>query len=168
MKKILATGLIMGSTVVLLQAAPQVAEIKLKDLTLDRLGAEKNQISLVARFDVKRERLMDEVVFDFYLMLFPNGKGMEPQFLHCRTVHRYLEEKTGHKSGVVLPPLAVKAINSRDEIYAVVVTYKGKEVGVENSEDTRWWEASALGAPVENMLTRSSSLPIVREWESGQ
>ncbi len=168
MKKILVAVLIMGGTAMLLQAEPQVAEIKLRDLTLDRLGEERNQISLVARFDVKRERLMDEVVFDFYLMLFPKGKDQEPQFLHCRTVHRYLEEKTGLKTGVVLPPLAVKAINSRDEVYAVVVTYKGKEVGVENSEDTRWWEGPSLGAPVENMLKRTSNLPIVRKWESGQ
>lgn len=166
MKKILTAVLVMGGTALLLQAEPQVPEMKLRDLTLDRLGEERNQISLVARFDVKRERLMDEVVFDFYLMLFPKGKGQDPQFFHCRTVHRYLEEKTGHKTGVVLPPLAVKAINSRDEIYAVVVTYKGQEVGVENSEDTRWWEAPALGAPVENMLKRTSNLPMVREWES--
>lgn len=167
-RRILIVAIIMGSAAISLHAKPQQAEIRLRDLKLDGLSEEKGQLTLMATFDVKRERLLDEVVFDFYLLLFPKGKEMKPQFLHCRTVHRYLEEKTSYKSGVVLDPLAAKAINSRDEIYAVVVTYQGKEVGVENSENVRWWENVALGDPVENVLKRVAKMPIVREWESVQ
>lgn len=164
----LTAAILMGSMAMSLHAEPQQPEIKLRNLRLDGLSENKNQLSLVASFDVKRAQLMDEVVFDFYLLLYPKGKEMKSQFLHCRTVHRYLEEKTGYKSSVVLESKAAKAINSRNEIFAVVVSYKGKEVGVENSEDVRWWENASLGSPVENLLKRVAQIPIVREWESIQ
>jgi hypothetical protein len=109
------------------------------------------------------------VIFDYYLLLDPQDSDLPPQFLHCRTVHRYLDKKSSLTSGVSLEKSAIEGINPRSNAkYAVVVTYKGEEVGVENSENDRWWEDSELGSPVENMLGRFADVPIVKEWESGK
>ena len=166
MRIILIAAIIMGSAAMSLRAEPKESEIRLRDLDLDGLSVNRDRLILTATFDVKGARIFDEVVFDYYLLLRPRGKDMKLQFLHCRTVHRYLDAKSGYKSGVILSAAAVESIDPRDEQYAVVVTYKGKEVGVENSEKDRWWENPALGDPVENMLSRFAEVPIVREWES--
>ncbi len=160
MRIILLMALIMGSATVSLRAE---SEIRLRDLDLDGQSVNKNGLILTATFDVKGARILDEVVLDYYLLLRPQGKGMKLQFLHCRTVHRYMDMKAGYKTGVILNAVAVEGINPRDEQYAVVVTYQGKEVGVENSEKDRWWENAELGDPIENILTRFSEVPIVRE-----
>lgn len=163
---ILETAMIVGSAVMVLHAEPQTAEIRLRDLDTNGLSVDRGALTLTATFDVKRARIFDEVVFDYYMLLLPQDQDLKVQFLHCRTVHRYLDKKSGHRSGVSLSAAAVEGINPRDEKYAVVVTYQGKEVGVENSEKERWWENPALGDPVENMLVRFAEVPIVREWES--
>jgi len=168
MKKMILLAVALGCAAVSAQAETKVAEIRLRDSDLDGLLVNNGEVVLTVEFDVKREDLLDEVVFEYYLLLYPRDKGEKPQFFHCRTVHRYLEEKTGYTSGVKLDPVVLEVIEPRDSKYAVVVTYKGEEVGVENSEKERWWEESALGAPVENILTRLGNLPIVREWESGK
>lgn len=165
-KMILVVTLVMGSAAMSLWAEPKEAEIRLRDLDSTGLLIDRGQLMLTATFDVKGARIFDEVVFDFYLLLRPQAKEMKSPFLHCRTVHRYLDRRSGLKSGIILSAAAVEGINPRDEQYAVVVTYKGKEVGVENSEKTRWWENPALGDPVENVLVRIAEVPIVREWES--
>lgn len=168
MRTILIAAIVMGSAATPLYAEIKEAKIKLRDLDISGLSVNREQLTLTATFDVKGSRIFDEVVFDFYLLLTPRDADMEPQFIHCRTTHRYLDQKSGHKSGVILDAAAIEGIDPREEKYAAVVTYKGKEVGVENSENDRWWEASALGAPVENMLLRFAEVPIVREWESAQ
>ena len=150
-----------------LYAEPDTPEIKLRDLDLDGLLINKGGLTLTVTFDAKRERVFDEVIFDFYLLLEPQKDDLGLQFLHCRTVHRYLDEKTGLKSAVLLQQNVLDGINPRTKCkYAVVATYRGKEVGVENSEQDRWWEDPALGAPVEDLFVRMADIPIVREWES--
>lgn len=169
MRKItLMLVVIMGCAAATVCAEKKDAEIRLRDIDLSGLAVNKDQLTLTATFDVKGARVFDEVVFDFYLLLRPQGTDTQLQFLHCRTVHRYLDRKSGLKSGVKLDAAASDCIDPRDEKYAVVVSYKGKEVGVENSESERWWEDAALGAPVENILRRFASVPIVREWESAR
>jgi hypothetical protein len=166
MRTILAAAFVAGSVIPPLYAETKEAEIKLRDLDLSGRSVSGEQLTLTASFDVKEARIYDEVVFDFYLLLTPRDADVKPQLFHCRTVHRYLNRKSGYKSGVVLDAAAVDGINPREEKYAVVATYKGKEVAVENSEKDRWWEDAALGDPVENMLRRVADVPIVREWES--
>jgi hypothetical protein len=143
------------------------SEVRLRDLELEGLIVETGSLTLTATFDVKRERIFDEVIFDFYLLLNPRDKELGPQFFHCRTVHRYLDEKTGLESGVALGRSVLEGINVRtDAKYAVVITYGGEAVAEENSEKERWWEDAGLGPPVENVLSRFADVPIVREWES--
>ena len=166
MKNIILMAVILGCAVLSLQAEPKTATIKLRNLDLKGLTIDRGSATLVATFDVKNARIFDEVVFDFYLLLYPKDKDMEPVFLHSRTIHRYLDRTSGLKSGVVLSAAAVDGINPRDEKYAVVITYRGEEMDMENSEKERWWENSELGAPVENVLSRIAEVPIVREWES--
>ena len=168
LKKIFFGAVVLGSTVLSVCAELPAAEIKLRDSDLDGLLVNNGQAVLWVEFDVKREDVFDEVTFEYYLLLYPRKKDAGPQFFHCRTVHRFLEEKTGYKSGVVLAPAMLELIDPRDSKYAVVVTYKDKEIGVENSEDDRWWEEATLGAPIENVLTRFADVPTVREWESGK
>ena len=168
-RNILAAAIIIGSAGTSLYAEQGIAEIRLRDLELDGFTISTGQLTLTATFDVKRERVLDEVVFDYYLLLNPEDEDLPPQFLHCRTVHRYLEKKSSLTSGVSLGGAGLEGINPRSNAkYAVVVTYQGEEVGVENSEDDRWWEDSSLGSPVENILNRFADVPIVREWESGR
>lgn len=164
----LATAMFVGSVVVPLYAEGSTAEIRLRKVDLDGLLVSSGQLTLTATFDVKREDVFDEVVFDYYLLLAPQDKDLPAQFLHCRTVHRYLEKKSGFTSGVALGGAALEGISPRSNAkYAVVVTYNGEEADAENSENIRWWEDSSLGSPVENILTRFADVPIVREWESG-
>ena len=166
MKTTLIVASVMMSAVTSLYAETKDAEIKLRDLDIGGFSVAEEHLTLTTTFDVKGARIFDEVVFDFYLLLTPRDRDMKPQFFHCRTVHRYLDRKSGYKSGVMLDAVAVEGIDPREKKCAVVATYKGKEVGAENSEKDRWWEDSALGAPVENMLKRVAEVPIVREWES--
>ena len=172
---ILITAIILGSAATPLYAAAREeriraggAGIRLRDLDISGLSVNRNNLTLTATFDVKGARIFDEVIFDFYLLLTPQDKIMKPQFLHCRTVHRYLDRKSGYKSGVVLNSAVIEGNDPRDEKYAVVITYEGKEVGVENSESRRWWEDAELGPPVENILVRFADVPIVRVWESAK
>ena len=153
-KFMLMLTIVMGGAAMTVCAEAQEAEIRLRDLDLSGLSVDTDQLTLTATFDVKGARIFDEVLFDFYLLLTPQGGDVKPQFLHCSTVHRYMDQKSGYKSGVTLNAAAIECIDPRKEKYAVVVTYKGKEVGVENSEKDRWWEDSALDPPVENMLQR--------------
>ena len=165
-RKMLAAAIIIGSMVTALHAEEGPAEIKLRRVNLDGLVISSGRLSLTATFDVKRADVFDEVFFDYYLLLEPQDNDLPTQFLHCRTVHRYLEEKSGFTSGVALDGAAIAGISPRSNAkYAVVVTYRGKEADVESSEKDRWWEDSSLGAPVENILFRFADVPIVREWE---
>jgi hypothetical protein len=142
-------------------------EIKLRELELDGLMVQNGTLTLTLTFDVRKDDVFDEVTFDFYLLMNPQDKDFDPQFTHCRTVHRYLEKQTSARSGVGLETAAMDAINPRNNCkYAVVATFRGEEIGVENSEDDRWWESPALGEPVENVLKRFANVPIVRAWES--
>ena len=159
-----AAGLLAGTA----WADPAPAEIRLRDADLEGLMGVKSGLSLVATFDVKRENLYDELVLDFYLLLEPRDKNLTPQFFHCRTVHRFLEEETGYTSGVGLSPAVMECIQPRSGRYAVIATYRGAEVGVENSEKERWWEGEQLGRPIENVLTRSTGASVVRTWESDE
>ena len=168
MNKLILVAVVWGCVALSAQAGSVGGEIKLRDSDLDGLLVNNGEAALSVEFDVKREDILDEVTFEFYMLLYPRDKEAGPQFFHCRTVHRYLEEKTGYKSGAVLSAAILNVIEPRDSKYAIVATYKGKEVGVENSEDDRWWEDASLGAPVENLLRRFAEVPIVREWESGK
>lgn len=168
MNKLILVAVVWGCVALSAEAGSADGEIKLRDSDLDGLLVNNGEAALSVEFDVKREDILDEVTFEFYMLLYPRDKEAGPQFFHCRTVHRYLEEKTGYKSGAVLSAAILNVIEPRDSKYAIVATYKGKEVGVENSEDDRWWEDASLGAPVENLLRRFAEVPIVREWESGK
>ena len=164
-----AVVIILGLSLTSLFAETPSAEIKLRELDLDGLMVQNGTLSLTLTFDVRKDDLFDEVIFDFYLLMNPQDKDFDQQFTHCRTVHRYMEKQTSAKSGVRLGAAAMDAINPRNNCkYAVVATFRGEEIGVENSEDDRWWEDSALGMPVENVLSRFSNVPIVRFWESEQ
>jgi len=157
---------VLGSMATTLCASPDPAEIKIRDVDFKGLMVVNSDLSLTLTFDVKGEDAFDELVFDFYIQLTPREKEQGEQFFHCRTIHRYLEKESGYTTGVILGRNAVKCINPRASKYAVVVSQQGKEIGVENSEDERWWEDASLGHPIENVLWRSSGLPLVREWES--
>lgn len=168
-RKILAAAIFIGSAVTSLCAEGAIAEIRLRKVDLDGFLVSTGRLTLTATFDVKKERVFDEVFFDYYLLLKPQDNDLSPQFLHCRTVHRYLDEQSGYTSGVSLEKSVLDGIEPRSNAkYALVVTYQGEEVGVENSEKERWWEDSKLGSPVENILGRFADVPIVREWESGK
>ncbi|MDF7798067.1 hypothetical protein P4C99_01230 [Pontiellaceae bacterium B1224] len=148
-------------------AEKDIPEIKVRDLELDGLMVKNSSLTLVATFDVRKEEIIDDLVFDFYLWLEPRDDDYPAQYFHCRTVHRFLEEQSNYTSTVELNEMALKIISPRKDKYALVVTYKGKEVAVENSEnEERWWEDSSVGTPIENVLSRSSTAPIVRVWES--
>lgn len=149
-------------------ASPDSAIIKLREVKCEGLMNVNSSLSITATFDVQRNDMFDELRFDYYVLLEPRDKDRGSQFMHCRTVHRYLEKESGYKTGVTLAQRILKCINPRHVKYAVVVTYHGKEVGVESSEKKRWWEDKSLGKPIENILVRSTSLPIVREWESAK
>lgn len=168
MKYVLIATVVLWSAVSLLYAETQPAEIRLRDLDISALSVNRSNLKLTATFDVKRAPIFDELIFDFYLLLRPQNKDVKLQFLHGRTVHRYIEAKSGYKSGVTLNSAALECIVPREVQYAVVITYQGKEVGVENSEKERWWEDPNLGAPVENILQRFAEVPIVRRWESAR
>lgn len=165
---VLISAILLGSVTVPLYAETREAEIRLRNLDISGLSVNRTRLTLTATFDVKGARIFDEVMFDFYLLLVPQDNDMKEQFLHCRTVHRYLERKSGYKTSVILSAAALNGIDPRHEKYAVVATYKGKEAGVENSEKDRWWEDAALGPPVENILLRAADVPIVRVWESSR
>ncbi len=162
-----------GMTVVLLaisigsRADFLESEIKLRNVDIDGLNVKGTDITIEADFDVKRENLLDEVHFDFYLLLQPRKEGQGAVLLHSRTTHRFLEEKTGYVTGVTLGNVIKECIGHRSGEYAVVATYRGKEVGFETSlkEPARWWENAALGKPIEGVLDRTTTLPIVRTWE---
>lgn len=166
MRKLVYAAVLTGAMTAALYAASEPAEIKVRDMDYDGLMVVNSDLTLKVTFDVKKENCFDEVVFDFYLMLTPREKDRGDQFFHCRTVHRYLEKASGYKSGVSLNQQIVKCVEPRDSKYAVVVTFGGSEVAIENSEKDRWWEDAALGQPVENVLKRFAGAPIVREWES--
>ncbi len=168
MKKLVFSTVLLGVMAVAPYATSDPAEIKLRDMDYDGLMVINSDLSLQVTFDVKKEDCIDEVLFDFFLLLTPRDKERGEQFFHCRTVHRFLEEASGYTSGVSLNPGIVKCIQPRDSKYAVVVTYGGREAAVENSEKDRWWEDVSLGHPVENVLGRFADVPIVREWESGE
>lgn len=168
MKKWMCTTLLLVGMAASLYAASESAEIKIRDVDVDGLMVVNSDLSLTVTFDVKDSDAFDEVTFDFYLLLSPREKEQGHQFFHCRTVHRYLEKESGYTTGVRLGRSMLKCINPRDSKYAVVVTHQGKEADVENSEKERWWEESSLGQPLENILRRSSGLPIVRVWETGK
>ena len=159
---VLLLGILSGNT----SAQLEPTEIRLRDLDFDGLGKTGSGLSLMATFDVRKENLYDAMTLDFYILLEPRDEDVAPQFFHSRITHRYLEEKTGYISGVNLEPAMVKCIDPRDAKYAVVVTYKGEEVDMDQSEEKRWWEGAALGKPIENILTRSPGGPVVRSWES--
>lgn len=168
MRRIIFTAVIIGciSLTPLFAEAP-APEIKLRDLELDGLMVQNGTLTLTLTFDVRKVDIFDEVTFDFYLLMNPQDKAFDPQFTHCRTVHRYLEKQTSAISGARLGTTAMDAINPRNNCkYAVVATFRGEEIDVENSEDDRWWEDPALGEPVENVLERFSNVPIVQVWES--
>ena len=168
MRRIVFTAMIIGCvSLTPLFAEPPAPEIKLRDLELDGLMVQNGTLTLTLTFDVRKDDIFDEVTFDFYLLMNPQDKDFDPQFTHCRTVHRYLENQTSATSGIRLGTTAMDAINPRNNCkYAVVATFGGEEVGIENSEDDRWWEDPALGEPVENALERFANVPIVRVWES--
>ena len=142
------------------------SEIKLRDVDFEGMMGMDSSLSLIATFDVRDEDLFEECHFDFYLLLEARDKDQGMQFFHCRTTHRFLEEESGYTSGVVLASSIKKCIDPRDAEYAVVVTYRGKEVAVENSKKERWWEKDELGKPIEKVLSRSSSANTVRNWEA--
>ncbi len=165
MKRIILVAVLLGMAGAVL-AETKPSEIRLRDVDFEGMMGVESSLSLIATFDVKREDMFDELCLDFYILLEARDKEMGPQFFHCRTIHRFLEEESGYTSGVVLAQNIKKCINPRDGIYAVVATYRGDEVGLENSEKERWWENADLGKPIENMLTRTTAMPTVREWES--
>lgn len=161
--------LVVCSLLTSLFAGQKEAEIEVRKLKLDGLVVRNTDgtLTVTATFDVRKVEIFDDVVFDFYLLLEPYEKDFGPQFFHCRTVHRYLEQKTSQISGIRLSEAALEGIRPRNSAkYAVVVTYQGAVAALENSEKDNWWEDPALGSPVENMLTRFSTVPVVRTWES--
>lgn len=166
MKKWMFAAVLSVAMAANLYAASDPVEIKVRDVDYDGLMVVNSDLSLEVTFDVKEDDCFDEVVFDFYLLLTPRRKERGDQYFHCRTVHRYLEKKSGYTSGISLNQGIVKCIQPRDSKYAVVVTCGGSEAAVENSEKDRWWEDASLGQPVENVLRRFARVPIVREWES--
>lgn len=159
---IVLIGLLAGTGL----AEPKASQINLRDVDFDGLMGTDSPVTLMATFDVRQEDLFDEMHIDFYMLLEPDDEEQGLQFFHCRTTHRFLEEKSGYTSGAMLPPNVMKCIDAGDGEYAVVVTYRGEEVGVENSLEERWWENGKSGNPIENVLTRSSAAPMVRTWES--
>lgn len=142
------------------------AVIKLRDVDFKGTMGINANLSLTVTFDIQKENLFDELYIDFYLLIEPNKDERGLQFFHCRTIHRFLEEGTGYVSGVVLPAAIMECIDPSESEYAVVLTYRDAEVGMENSLKERWWENRDLGKPIENILTRSTRLPTVRTWES--
>jgi hypothetical protein len=168
MNKWVFATVLLGAMAATLYAASDPAEIKIRDVDYEGLMVIDGNLSLEVTFDVKENDCLDEVLFDFYLLLTPRKKERGDQFFHCRTIHRYLEKESGYTTGISLNQGIVKCIQPRDSKYAVVVTCGGSEAGVENSEKDRWWEDASLGQPVENVLRRFARVPIVREWESGK
>ena len=159
-------ALMLGMAASQAPADTQPAEIKLRKTEFKGMMNVQSALSLTVTFDVKKENLYDDLKFDFYILLEPHDKELGPLFFHCRTVHRFLREDTGYESEVSLGSDIMQCIKPRDAKYAVVATYRGEEVGLENSEKERWWEQQDLGKPIENVLSRSSGAPVVREWES--
>ena len=161
---ILAILLVTMSCSVFAELRPST--IKLRDVDLKgTMGIDAN-LSLIATFDVQKEDLFDELDLDFYILLEPGDNDRSLQFFHCRTTHRFLEKQSGYTSGVVLPARIMECIDPGDCEYAVVLTYRGKEVDAEHSLKERWWKNPELGKPIENVLVRSTGAPIVRPWES--
>ncbi len=166
MKKSGLLAIILGALACGAFAEVEPATIKLRDVDFKGAMRIDANLTLTATFDVQKEDLLDELYLDFYVLLEPSDDDRGLQFFHCRTVHRFLEEQTGYKSGAVMPASIIKAIDPSDSEYAVVVTYRGKEVDEEHSHKERWWENEDLGKPIENVLLRSTSAPTVRPWES--
>lgn len=166
MKKAALFALIVGAWGASAGAVPASAEIKVRDVDLDGMMGVNQQLSLTATFDVRKEDLFEAVAFDFYVLLEAGDDDQGLQFLHCRTVHRFLEKQSGYTSSVRLSAQIMKCINPSECEYAVIVTQAGREVAVENSMKERWWENEKLGSPIENLLTRSSTAPMVRPWET--
>lgn len=142
------------------------AEIKLRDAVFKGMMRNDTDMTLTVKFDVRKEDLFDEMVLDFYILLEPDEEEQGLQFFHARTIHRFLRKKAGYESAVIMPLDVVKCINPNDSEYAVVLTHGGKEVAVESSTKNRWWEDKELGPPIENLLYRSGSGMIIREWET--
>ncbi|MBN2163010.1 MAG: hypothetical protein JXR25_00880 [Pontiellaceae bacterium] len=160
---IVAVGMFAGAV---FSEEAKSAEIKLRDVDIDGLMGVGSQLSLIATFDVRKGNLFEECNFDFYVLLESRDKEQGNQFFHCRSTHRFLEKESGYTTGVTLGESIMKCIDVRDAEYAVVVTYKGEEVGLENSLKERWWEKKELGKPIEHVLSRTSSAPYVRAWEA--
>lgn len=170
-KRVYTVAVILGVAILFAQAKEKDPEIRLRNLDLKGLINSTDYVNLGLTFDVKGGMIFDEASFDYYLLLIPRDKNAKPQFFHCRTVHRYLEEGSGHESGVYFVEGKKKMadwISSSGNKYGVTVTYKGKEVAMESSDNGRWWEDESLGAPVVNVLQRYASVPIVRDWESSK
>jgi len=168
MSRVLAVIIALGLFAGAVYAERDDTQIKLRDSDLEGLMGINANISLSVTFDVRKEDLIDDLHFDFYILLEPRDDEVVKQFFHCRTTHRFLEEDSGYTTGVYLDRQVKDCINPRHSQYAVVVSYNGEEVGVENSEKERWWEDSSLGQPIENVLSRSSGAPMVRNWEADQ
>lgn len=166
MKKTLMVLMFAGSISLISFGEAKPAAIKLRDVDLKGTMSIADNLSLTATFDVQKEDLFDELVLDFYILMEPDDEDRGLQFFHCRTIHRFLSEETGYTSGVVLPSRIMECIDPDKCEYAVVLTYKGEEVGLENSLKERWWENKELGRPIENVLIRSTQIPTVRPWES--
>jgi hypothetical protein len=167
MKKSIMLVVLLGVMASGVSAEVGPSKINLRDADLEGMMRIDSKLTLTATFDVRSEDLFDELVFDFYMLLEPHDDDRGPQLFHCRTVLRFLEEGSGYTSVVTLPADVVKCINPKDSEYAVVVTYRGEEVEVENSLKKRWWESGECGTPIENVLTRSGS-SYVRTWEAGK
>ncbi len=166
MKRSVLLAAILGMVSGAFAAEVKPAEIKLRDVDFEGMMGVDSDLTLVATFDVRKEDLFDEMLLDFYILLEPDDEDQGLQFFHSRTTHRFLEEASGYTSGVALPSGIMKCINPSDGEYAVIVTHQGEEVAVENSMKERWWEDQDLGKPIENLLSRSSTAPIIREWET--
>lgn len=168
MKKIVYHMALIGCILLTsVHAETPASEIKLRELELDGLMVQNGTLTVTLTFDVRKDDMFEELTFDFYLLMNPQDNDFKPQFTHCRIVHRYLEKQTSAKSGIRLDSAAMDAINPRNNCkFAVVASIGGEEIGVENSEDDRWWEDESLGAPVENVLQRFANVSMVRFWES--
>lgn len=171
MKKIILMGLVLGIAMGTAVAAKTPkekvpAEIKLRDVDLKGMMNIDSDLSLTVTFDVRKADLFDELQIDFYILLEPDDEEQGLQFFHTRTTHRYLEKKSGYRSGVTLPRSVLKCIRPDDAEFAVVVTMAGEVVAVEQSTKERWWEDKELGSPIENVFSRSSSAMIIRDWET--
>jgi hypothetical protein len=148
-------------------AAVKPATIKLRDVDMKGTMGVNAKLTLNVTFDVQKEDLFDEMYVDFYILVEPNDDDIGLQFFHCRSIHRFLEEQTGYVSGVFLPAAAMSCLDASDCEYAVVLTYRGEEVGLESSlKKERWWTDKELGEPIENVLVRSTRIPTVRPWET--